>query len=556
MAKKRRPVETRAHDTESQREAAIAPAPGSNATGTGDTGATGDSAVAVQGPAGIAPRGLPGFWPLLQAALIAAVFLLNVYRAATQSVTHDEAYSYLAYAAEPWAHTFTSCIANNHVLHSILIKVACDLLGPSQLALRLPSLLAGLLFLINAMRLSRLLTPRSHVAATLSFLALSVNPLVLDYLSMARGYSLALAMLSSAMLVAMGLISDSTPRPRQFIFLGVFLALSVSANLTLLFPSAALFLVVALMFGLGGRRARTSRMRLWLDLIRYGAVSACLVAGSILYLPVSHASKGNFYQGCSTLKDSINSLVTASLDHHPDPFGSYTHTYPLMVYTAAGAVILTAVGALGILARAIRKRQPPDAAAGRFVFLQLCTDLILLLLIAAHRLTGLPYPDGRTGLYLVFCSSLMGVSLMELPVRLSRGYWMRCCIGGLALLVAQFVSQLSISYYANWRYDASTKRAFEAIRVMSLAHPERKSRIGYSWEFGPALEFYRQVYGPQNIERVEGMSPTSPTPLSGYDCYVLDARDSARAGAAGLVPVLYYDLSNTTVAVSPPQRPH
>jgi len=211
--------------------------------------------------------------------LIAAVFLINGYRAVEQSVTYDEAWNYLFLAVGPWASIFLQYDAGNHVLHSILIKLTCGLLGSSQLALRLPSLLAGLVFLINAMRLSRLLAPRSRMFPVLSFLALSINPLVLDYLSMARGYSLALAMFSCATLEALGLASGPAPRARRFLFLGVFLALAVSSNLTFLFPSAAVFLVLALMIGLRDRKAPTSLRRSWLHLVCYGTVPACLVAG-------------------------------------------------------------------------------------------------------------------------------------------------------------------------------------------------------------------------------------------------------------------------------------
>jgi hypothetical protein len=554
MARKRRPVETRAQDNESQREAVGAPAAGANTARSEGTESAGDPAVA-QGPASVMPLGLTDRWALFQAALIAAVFLLNVYRAAVQSVTYDEAYSYLWYAHNSWQSIFIGYLANNHILHSVLIKLMCDLFGASQLGLRLPSLLAGLLFLISAMRLSRLLTPRSHVAATLAFLALSINPLILDYLSMARGYSLALALFSFAMLVAFDLVSGAMPRARQFVFLGVSLGLSVSANLTFLFPSAALFLVVALMFGIRGRTTPVSRMRFWLDLVRYGAVPACLVAGSFLYLPLSSAKKDNFYQGVPTLTDSVNSLVNSSLDHHPDNFGTYTHSFPVVVYAAESALILTLIAAVWLLVRAIRSRQPPGAAAGRFLFLQLCVDFMVLFPLAAHWITGVPFPGARTGLYLVFCFTLMGVSLLELAMRLSRWYWTGCCIAGLALLVAQFVSQLSTAYYACWRYDASTKQAFEAIRTMSLAHPEHKNRISYSCVYGQTLEFYRQVWAPLNIEPVEGIGSDSTTPLSGYDYYVLDDHDLSRARAAGLVPVLYYDLSHTTIAIPAPQKP-
>lgn len=78
--------------------------------------------------------------PLVQRGLVIAVFLFNSFRAIVQSITH--AYD-----------------ANHHVLYTILAKIACGLAGPSQIALRLPSVLAGLPFAIYAMRVSNPFSP-------------------------------------------------------------------------------------------------------------------------------------------------------------------------------------------------------------------------------------------------------------------------------------------------------------------------------------------------------------------------------------------------------------
>ena len=70
---------------------------------------------------------------------------MNVYRAATQSVTIDEAFTYNAFLAGPVDDLFTKYDANHHILNSLLAKLSISLLGLSELTLRLPSLLGGLL---------------------------------------------------------------------------------------------------------------------------------------------------------------------------------------------------------------------------------------------------------------------------------------------------------------------------------------------------------------------------------------------------------------------------
>jgi hypothetical protein len=89
--------------------------------------------------------------------LLIVLFAANVYRAATQSVAIDEAFTYNIFLAGPVSDLFTKYNAAHHVLHTMLCKVSISLLGVSELALRLPSLLGGLLYLVTSFRICRYL---------------------------------------------------------------------------------------------------------------------------------------------------------------------------------------------------------------------------------------------------------------------------------------------------------------------------------------------------------------------------------------------------------------
>src|SRR5262249_42357713 len=77
-------------------------------------------------------------------AFLTALLLANVYRAATQSIVHDEALTYNWFVAGPPIPAPGIAI-NNHVLNTQLARHAIALFGPSELSLRLPSLLGGAL---------------------------------------------------------------------------------------------------------------------------------------------------------------------------------------------------------------------------------------------------------------------------------------------------------------------------------------------------------------------------------------------------------------------------
>ena len=118
--------------------------------------------------------------------LLLALFSVNVYRAWTQSITIDEAFAESLFLNGRLELLFTSYDACHHVLHTILSKLSVLLFGLSEHTLRIPSLLGGLLYLITVYRLAR------HVFGEgrqflLAVALLSLNPLVLDFMSAARG---------------------------------------------------------------------------------------------------------------------------------------------------------------------------------------------------------------------------------------------------------------------------------------------------------------------------------------------------------------------------------
>ena len=80
------------------------------------------------------------------------IILGNViaWRAYSQAITYDEAFTWLAFVRGPLREVFTSYTGNNHVLFSLLAWVSTHSLGVSELTLRLPSVLAAGGYLVLA----------------------------------------------------------------------------------------------------------------------------------------------------------------------------------------------------------------------------------------------------------------------------------------------------------------------------------------------------------------------------------------------------------------------
>src|SRR4030081_1537963 len=83
---------------------------------------------------------------------LAGLFVANLYRAATQSLTIDEAFTYQLYLAKNLRAILTEYDANNHVLYTLLAKLSVGLFGKSEFAIRLPSVLGGLVYFYAVFR--------------------------------------------------------------------------------------------------------------------------------------------------------------------------------------------------------------------------------------------------------------------------------------------------------------------------------------------------------------------------------------------------------------------
>lgn len=161
-------------------------------------------------------------------ALVAGVYIAA--RAFVVPLTYDEASSFYRYIDADIAALFDFATATNHFLNTVLVRASVAVLGVSPIALRLPNVLAGALYLAVVVALARRM--REPVIAFAAAALLMTNPYVLDYFSVSRGYGLAVALLVAAMFMllrkalASSLILAAVAVVANFAVLPVFLAVA------------------------------------------------------------------------------------------------------------------------------------------------------------------------------------------------------------------------------------------------------------------------------------------------------------------------------------------
>lgn len=106
-----------------------------------------------------------------------------------QPVIYDEAFTYVYYAVRPVQVILSDySYPNNHILHTLLVKLSTSLFGVGASSLRLPALLAGILAMPLFYAFVRAMFNRYIALLALSFVAAS--GVLIEYSALARGYSL------------------------------------------------------------------------------------------------------------------------------------------------------------------------------------------------------------------------------------------------------------------------------------------------------------------------------------------------------------------------------
>jgi hypothetical protein len=460
------------------------------------------------------------------AALLLALARLavSVYRAMSQSIVHDEAFTFSHYVDGPWSSVYSQYDANNHVLYSILSKLCVRTFGVSELAFRLPSLAAGFLLILAVFWLLRLAAP--PLARWTAFVALSLHPLLLDFSAAGRGYSMSLALFLWAMFLLLA------PGGRwRHVWAGALLGLAASANLAILFPAFGLAIAAVWLDG----AAWKTRWKILPALL----VPAAIFFGVICFGALRTAQRADFYAGTPTFYDFLLSMVQTSINvsvYTTGLFGTAAaaRTIVIAVLPFAAALILFASG--GLL-------REPDS---RWRLLPLLTLLLAILgLVAGHLVLHLNYPIDRTGLYLV---PLFGLA-WAIAAGAERNAWRLWLHGLMAVaLTLQFATQFQTRYFLVWQYDMDDKDIARMLQSATAARPAGSVTVSVTWMHQPALEFYRQYLGIASLRPIERQAPT---PLTGYDFYVLNNPDTQRPEKDRLPVIFTGAAAGVVVARNP-----
>lgn len=489
---------------------------------------------------------------LLNATALLALFWVIV-RAAVQSITIDEADTYLFFVARP-SPTHWETAANNHVLNSLLMRLFTSMFGTYHLTVRLPALLGAAIYISAALWLVKLIA-REVLLEWPLLVCLVMNPFVMDHLVAARGYSLALGFFMAALAMAVHNQARDAFTWNSLVWSwappSICSALSCCANFSFGVVNAAAVLAMLLWACRRAMAGETRRRRKFAACAKL--LGACTLPGLLVALLLTGSVMADWSQkdmtaGATSLLQTARSLLQASL-YRPNPFLLSPPVYRFAEAAAGFLFPVLAAACLWHLIALWRCRARPRAALVGWLFGILATTL------AVHRLLyhwfHILLPFDRTAVFLApLCTLLLGaiaaVSLPSRTGRLSR----RVLIVSLYALASYFVVCLRLNYFKEWQYNAAAKDVYSVLSYYN--HTYGVTEVSVNWRYVAALNFYRSVSGHETLQQIGPGPAVVDTYPAGKSVYVVYyPADQGFLAREKLKIVFHDDFTEAAVAIRP-----
>lgn len=458
-----------------------------------------------------------------RAVFIAAVGLVLLYaalRAVTVPITHDEAMTFFTYVETGDLLPFLShWDAGNHVLCTALGWVGHTLFGLHAWALRLPSVLAFLLYAGYAWRWGLRVSDR--LVRHCLWAALLLTPYLLEFFSLFRGYGLAMAFLSMALYHGCAFLQERRTGSLAWTMLALFLASFSSLSLVTLWGFLLFVLLVTILY--------PRRRHVWRQLVVWAVGGAGFLFTA--YYLAELATRGALYYGVRTgiLRGTVASLLEAL-------FGTRA------AWAIAVVVLVFCCGAVAGWRTWRRKDRSFGATA-----VQLCLGLLLADVVARimlFRLWGTLFPEDRTALQWVLLLLLgCAFAVDREAVPSPRWHWSATL---LLLFPLRTLTTMDLTHAVQWPAESIPDDILRA----AAARQERAGRlltIGAYHQLPPCWSFGVRASGLPL-----GIADPVDFPNGGTDLLLLDPQRTRPP--AGYRPVMqgpsgHVELLERTVAL-------
>lgn len=423
----------------------------------------------------------------MPAAVLSVLVLYVACRAALLSITHDEARTYVFDIKDSFLAIISFATPGeteiNHMLFTVLAKVSNIVLGNSEFALRLPSVVAYAGFAVSCFLTLNLFV--RGLILWLYFLFVAINPYVIDMFSVARGYGLAMALSAAGLyLILLAAIEEQDGRghPWKPLAAGTLFALAALAHFVtlLLFIS---FLGLRVLMALRAAANCGLRRAVIIETAGLSLIAALLAV--IAFGPLARIkASGDLRLGGvqdSFFWDTLGTLVAGS-------FRSGISS----IDGIGGSIICVSVAAAIVLLALRRRALFTDR---NLLALFVVTFLLVSASIGSvlqHDLLGTSFLTERRGVFLIpLFGGMCALLFASGNEALSKAGSLAAIAAALPLLaLPRLALAADLHSTWDWAYDADTKAMIRLLERLPLARDGRQYSLGIIWLCEPSINFY------------------------------------------------------------------
>ncbi|MCE3277832.1 MAG: hypothetical protein K0S44_23 [Bacteroidetes bacterium] len=415
------------------------------------------------------------------------LFCYTAFRAMILSITWDEAYTYIEFArnGKVLLESYDLMSANNHILNTWLMILFTKAFGVSEFVMRMPVLFTYILYLCFSAKLAGKIN-RKWFSVT-AFIVLNVNPYMIDFFTVARGYGLSIGLMMSSLYFLYQFNSER--KTRSAVISLIFAGIAVLASFVLLHYFLVLFgLIIILTFYY---EQENSKERTGLIIKVLKKLIAPFLVAILLFLfviPITldlKAAGALFFGGeRSFWSDTISTIVDRC-------FYEIGYNYWLQRITKAFIFLVLICSAIYFCLKFFKKQLNTNT-----LFLGSCLFLIsfcCLSTVVQHHLMGTAYLLDRTALFLVILFSLIFVFFItELSAQSPLSVYLVHVSA--AFMLIHFFLCCNLTYVLEWRFDANTKEMLSDLNeIKAVPKGKETVSVGIPLIFHPATNFYREL---------------------------------------------------------------
>lgn len=412
--------------------------------------------------------------------IVGIILLLYViYKAATTSFTHDESYSFLKYVHQPFMDiiSYKTAYTNNHILNSVLMKYSEVFFGNSEFALRLPNVLAFVLYLFFVFSF---LNKNCKSLLVPGFILFTVHPYLLDFFSLARGYGLSIAFMTMSIYYLVE--SLKTPSRSNLSLFNMAAFFAVFSNFSMLnFYVAAIIIFIVLRFVSSREKYNASS---FLADNKVNGISL-LIFIAFLFEPIRRISKMkllDFGGKQGFLFDTVGSSL--------DDLVYEMHITDGWVLILKIMICLIAFGSLLVVFIKLLQKNLVWVNSNISLIVVTCVLFVVVAIsILQHWLLGNDFYIHRFALFFYVLFVFVAVSILHLAsVKMNHlikiaSYLLAC------LWLLNFIVNHNLTYYKDWKFDQNTK---QVMSYLEEHHQNNKQiRLGVTWLLEPSTNYYR-----------------------------------------------------------------